>query len=928
MLLRVLLTLLVNLCIFTSALAAPPAAPQSLAAALAALPPAEFAAGSVYLCVGADKIVPVKVPAALLPTGDLDPLDATLMAYGQAPQFFVHVAALAPATMTVLNTSPDLLHLPLSQLAQQEPLSFLVSSLSPAQLQQLAGPGLGFSDLDSDQAALLQAALPHPFKIISADADDRIRQANKERIASLMSLLPNASDDQFQEIIRRRKEERQDYNSQTQTLPDETLRGVRLRADLAARYEVTIPDPEGRHLKGESGALEGKANEGAYRFASLFQPMPPNPLESLLRGTLPNAPKPGDLLPNDDKLAVDVRVDGLKTVGELVARIAKATHLELYCDSHYAGKTLLVFGSVQEPMPARDLIQALALCVRGTWRQVSAAFVLTDDVPGVASRRAYLKEVVTAWNNALTNAEPMMGDHLAALDWLHVLHFAPDDPRALPPDWVQEITAKPDDETAPKKEFSLGDLPGPIQSSLRGDMQHIFQANEQELLQVQSPDEKIEVALDLRYSLIVPNYGSMPLEADGRVETSGTKADAKAPSGKPVALTEKMRAALCAPRTAKEARAIVDKMAGLGFNALFRDVFTNGRTYFPNVALPSPTKEAGETLAAAIDEGGKKGVVVWAVLDTFCWRKDGNLPDPKPFPAGFSEDRTVLGETPSAAIRRRLADHSLDKDAVEEARTDEGARGWVSPVDPNVQKTLTALVKAVAATPGLAGLAFQDTAPPGYVDTGNVDLLDTEVGYTPANRLAFLRAHQADPVDVGGSGESDQPDKIGTSYVFLDWSLPDFPGSEYDGQNAPWDKFRIDADHAALAGLYGAAREAAPNLPLLMRERKMGLSFEPWTGPKDLNEAPDAASETNPLGKPAGPNTLVALTFNADDRKNPAQLADDIRQLRTLVGKPAPFGLLLDLNPSGLDNRPLDELDQIAPFIQRGNQGADRQTPP
>ena len=301
--LRVLLAFIVfSLCFCVCGLPAGAAPPPTLAAALAALPPTEFAPGSVYLCVGADKIPPVKAPVPLA-----DPLDNTLAAYGQVPQFFVHVAALAPTTMTVLNTSPDLRHLPLARLAQQEPLSFLVSSLSPAQLQQLAGPGLGFSDLDPDQAALLQAALPSPFKIIPADVEERIKRTDAEDAIAFLKSSSSAKD-----YDQRHKDHRQDYVSQTQTLTDEALRGVRLRADLFAGFDVSpgfdvfTADLEGpqNEQNGGSTVFTGQASGGTYRLASQFQPTPPSSLGPLLRGELPNAPKPGDLLPKADHVCV------------------------------------------------------------------------------------------------------------------------------------------------------------------------------------------------------------------------------------------------------------------------------------------------------------------------------------------------------------------------------------------------------------------------------------------------------------------------------------------------------------------------------------------------------------------------------------------------------------------------------------------------
>ena len=52
--------------------------------------------------------------------------------------------------MTVLSSNPARADLPLSVLASQHPTPFLIGSLTPEQLRQMAGEGLAFGDLTPD----------------------------------------------------------------------------------------------------------------------------------------------------------------------------------------------------------------------------------------------------------------------------------------------------------------------------------------------------------------------------------------------------------------------------------------------------------------------------------------------------------------------------------------------------------------------------------------------------------------------------------------------------------------------------------------------------------------------------------------------------------------------------------------------------------
>ena len=277
---------------------------------------------------------------------------------------------------------------------------------------------------------------------------------------------------------------------------------------------------------------------------------------------------------------------------------------------------------------------------------------------------------------------------------------------------------------------------------------------------------------------------------------------------------------------------MVAKLTQMGMNILFLDVFTNGRTYFPNTGLPPASDQAGGVLQAALDAAKPLHIPVYAVIDTLCWRKDGASLHPKPWPAGFTEDLTVGGEAPDHGVQRELDAHSTRPDSDREYEmAEKGAEGWASPLDPKVRRLLPALVHSLAGITGLAGLAFQDTATVGYKGLEyEYDDEGIALGYTPDNRLAYLRAFHADPIDFSAGSDNLQLflpfEGFSTSF---DVSLPDFRSSPEDAKG--WNKARSEADKALLADCFTAARAAAPRLPLFMRERQIGISFDPWLDP-------------------------------------------------------------------------------------------------
>ena len=150
----------------------------------------------------------------------------------------------------------------------------------------------------------------------------------------------------------------------------------------------------------------------------------------------------------------------------------------------------------------------------------------------------------------------------------------------------------------------------------------------------------------------------------------------------------------------------------------------------------------------------------------------------------------------------------------------------------NVRRLLPALVRTVADAKGLAGLVFQDTAPPGFLGFQEGIEADDELGDTLPAHVAYLRAHRVDPVDSGPCSISTLVPHTGGENFAVRVDIPTFPVAPERGGYETWSKALADADRGLLTDCFAAARTAAPTLPLWMREERLGFWFAPWTDPK------------------------------------------------------------------------------------------------
>jgi hypothetical protein len=92
----------------------------------------------------------------------------------------------------------------------------------------------------------------------------------------------------------------------------------------------------------------------------------------------PSRPRPTQLDPASSLLDAQILLDGAPTVGQLVARLARATQLNLLCDARIAKRSIAVRG--KGPVRAGTVLAALCRGVQGAVRKLDNTYLLTQQL--------------------------------------------------------------------------------------------------------------------------------------------------------------------------------------------------------------------------------------------------------------------------------------------------------------------------------------------------------------------------------------------------------------------------------------------------------------------------------------------------------------------------------------------------------------------
>ncbi len=849
------------------------------------------------------------------------------------------LSVLAPTEMVVLNTRPGKPDY-FANLSQQQKMTMLQASLSPAQWKALAGEaGLGAGDLAGDQRDLFLSIVPDPVVI------------HKMKIVGPYS---RSTVDGFQSV----------------TLSPAQRGAIRLRMYRTVQFSVPYKGAENTSYNMGTQPI---GSEYAYvQNASSY-----NPLETqfgvALRALVPSRLKPQQIDFAAPALGGAVSLTGVRTVGELVERIRTQTRTALFVDGRAAKQALWIRAGQTQTISAGEALQALCWSLSGAVRYVpegegKGVFILTQDLEGIGSRLARMGGWAQAAQQHTTVAQMALQEKIRKQSPLQYITFSPDDPAALDPKLNKSVedswkTFMPRYRGTP---VSMGDLSPRQQEIVRQGIASYDRTSttvngEQRDLVTDGP---INVMVNVRSVFLAPGFGEVHLSSfDGgsgviqQMLPPPTAADLNAAAPPPPKLADSasipatlpLGGIVCvAPTTNEEAVKAVRAARASGLKQVWVVVsLAPGAAEADSAAVA----KAKALLAAAAAEAGaqKPALQVLAGVRLFSL---GAPPETTAAPSGRPEvgerDLTITGELPREFATRLIAEYQATETDPALARYQlRNARDWVRPTVPALAARLARNLAAVAATPGLSGMALLDTAPPGYGATPrNTMFAGTaarpELGYTAAARAGFIRTAGYDPIDLEPS----------LNFGNVDRRLPFFTADNQFGGNpfdtaainatpsGQWYKFRTELISQTLKELHGPLMKALPQLPggfpVYLQNLDAGGPFggdwfSLWEKPDGLPSRPEPAPGASPFPlpnapAPAGialfalphrdpapsPYPSVMATSQAPPPAPAVQFARGVNGVLNQSGKAGWKGLVLDFSDVSVD-RAIEALANIVP---------------
>ncbi|BDI31086.1 hypothetical protein CCAX7_31370 [Capsulimonas corticalis] len=802
------------------ALAQAPAPRPTLAESLRKAPPAQ----GVVLSVDADRVT---LPAEAAPAGTDAAAGEIAGLYGRSAQRFGDILAVAPPTMIVVNTAPGEPNI-YAGMRSLDAFTLLLASLTEPQWKALTSEaGLGAGTLNAQQQQMFAAILSAKGKLI---------------------VRPQYTAGE--------KWDDRDKRDVTDELPRVHLRiGQTIAMVLPSKDhpdwifgDAAIPPPAGAPRQYQIDDRQDYSGSSDTDFGAL------------VRAEVPNVPKRGQLDFSLKSLRTPISLDGLKTVGDLVYRVGNAAGIELYVDPRLEKRALTLSGV--SSAPAGDLLRSLAFCLTGTFRQVGPAYVLTDDIVGVGTRRQI-------WTDFEKEADVLSRGPVRAANYsLFTAHHPSDlpwfgDPSAYTPEQIKgagEQSINMREGFLPELKLPMAQLTPAQQDMAR---RAVEKWNREYTLQPVTADGQITLRPGLSTQLLIPSIDTpvdLSLNGSGGTEQffvfqmppDQVKAMEKAdqekrlkehpeyaslmnqtPPKAPLAdawakyKDASRRAAIVHPRSVKEVDAAVAAAKALGLNELWVDVFSEGAAHIPATDAAS-SKTQSDILTEALARTKSSPIRILPMVDLLFWGDD---------PPAENVDLNLLGETSEQAAthwRQLKALLPEDEDVGDEHYSHAIIPNWsgviVAPTAPGVQTTLTALVKSLSSRPGIAGMVWRGGDTPGYdALPGDSDTSSLLLGYHEAARLLFLRQFHADPLDIYDGGHSGSKANTDTP----NFSENGSGREEYD-LHSHWVKFRQDASLAFLRTLYASANPSgtppARRVRVLVKQRRAGQPYNDASG--------------------------------------------------------------------------------------------------
>ncbi|MEO7719744.1 MAG: hypothetical protein ABIY70_26355, partial [Capsulimonas sp.] len=580
----------------------------------------------------------------------------------------------------------------------------------------------------------------------------------------------------------------------------------------------------------------------------------------------PSAAKASDIDFTDDRLRTPIDVSGVKTVGALVDLIRTRTGMEIYADRRMEAWPLLLAGDMSAK-PAGNLLRALALTVAGVYRKVGTAYVLTADLVGAGAR-------TQMWKDFQRDIEKLRDKPVNAASGIILSNHGDADL----PSFDNALALSAEQFSAHKPIANLGHIEVPFEE-LTATQKAAARRMAVDLVKAQSqPGQPYEADLAQKIVLedeivvcaILPIHDK-PLEirefSPTRYELFRPPVEASMDEMRKMFLSQKAaqdvkrdadasvhlqalipqvrrRALLASPKSARETEGLLASMETVGFNELWLMTFAEG-------------EEQRDLLDAVVPMAKQKGIAVYPVMSIFHWGASASKD---------ARDVTILGENSLRSNERWRARSVEDMAMLQQFKKLRDETGALFPipnfgysdmvVSPFSEVTRTALTNAVgdiAAAPGIAGIVWQDTLPPGYDTVSRTfdEEFYAHMGYTLPARLAFLRKWRVDPIDIIEQQSQDR--------VWPDWMQASY--AETTDFSKKWRSFLFESNVAFLRELYdnAQAKSQGSRLPILVRQqREYGMEEDisaHWFSDWDAQAGPPPA-----LAKPEdNPTTANAL---------------------------------------------------------------------
>lgn len=799
------------------------------------------------------------------------PMDRIAQVFGRKVIRLGTLSVLAPTEMVVLNTrlpKPD----PMAGLTRSEKMQLFMASMTEAQWQALASEqGLGASDLSGVQKDLFLSLLPNPLRVI------KVKVEGRNSISYINEDPPGGAPRRGPVDPRR-------------SLTDAQRNSARIRINRKAN--LVVPG-ESSNYYGTGVSQSRKPGTEYYQLAAVPEWNRPEAFGIKIRETVPSRLKIGQMDYDAPQLDPVIPLANAPTVADLMKRIREATRLEIYADGRVSKMTIDGIG-LDGSARSGDILKALAWAVTGTYRRVGPVFILTDDVPGIGSRRAYVREwqmvgqagrreIFEKAQKAIRKAKP-----------IQYIGFAKDDPLALDDKMMKRVEDTWANGMSRWRGLKLNpnELPAEMQGAVREaieDYQKTDQAKKQPIL-----TDRVNVSINAQTTLIIPGLGE--IEGSGLEmyqvwdsmlpePTNFEAPNRKEPSQDPAVLPDRMKAGgilSVQPTTPEEATAVVELAKQRGLKHIW-------------ILTPLDPEKATPILKAAIAAGKERGITVSAIVRLMM----APVADPASLtappltegengvtiiPSANPGDRdiNILGETSSLISARYSRIMGLFPSYYDIFQTD---GDWLLPDSPTSMLVVEKRVLAIAKIPGLAGVVFRDIAAPGYNigdtnQTQYVGLDSGDFGYTQDRRVTMIRKEGYDPIDIA------------ENYSEVRMELPFFGAIQRnyidsgDGTYRPdpkqvtvtqvWQKMRYDLNLAALAALYKKLRPQVPaTVPFIVQELTPFVWGGTWWGTWE-------AAEKIPSRK-MDPSAYFQFDYETGSSSNPLRLVDEARKFSKTV---------------------------------------------